>query len=85
MQAAEGLVALAYLPLLPIELDFDDVVSVCSMVSFILNHSSCRDENLKRYFEEKTALTSTVLRALLHVIDECLTGEEDVAELALHA
>ena len=52
MQAAEGLVALAYLPLLAVELDFDDVISISSMVSLVLDHASARDLNLKRYLEE---------------------------------
>ena len=52
MQAAECLVALAYLPLLAVELDFDDVISICSMVSLVLDHASARDLNLKRYLEE---------------------------------
>ena len=85
MQAAEGLVALAYLPLLAVELDFDDVISICSMVSFVLDHASARDLNLKRYLEEKTSLTCTVLRTLLHMVNKCLAREEDAAELALHA
>ena len=85
MQAAEGFVALAYLPLLAVELDFDDVISICSMVSFVLDHASACDLNLKRYLEEKTSLACTILRALLHMVNKCLAWEEDAAELALHA
>ena len=52
VQAAERFVSLAYLPLLPIELDFYHVVSVGPMVSFILHHPSAGNRYLKRNFEE---------------------------------
>ena len=39
VQTAEGFIPLTYLPLLPIELHFDDIVSVGAMIMFILNHA----------------------------------------------
>lgn len=85
VEAAEGLVSLTDLPLLPIEFDLYDIVRVSSVVVFILDHPRARNVDLQRDLEEETSLTGAVLGALLHVIDEGLAGEEDCAELALHA
>ena len=77
VQTTESFVSLTYLPLLPIELNFDNVVSVCSMVSFILHHPSARNRYLKRNFEEQTSLASAIFCALLYMVDECLARKED--------
>ena len=84
MQATECLVLLIYRPSLAIKFDLNHVLCVSSMVEFVLNHASCRDRDLQRYFEEDASLTRTILCALLHMVNECFTWEEHAAEFALH-
>lgn len=84
VQAAECLVLLVDSPRLPIELDLDDILGVGAMIGLILDHPRARDLHVERNLEEKAALAGTIFRARLHVIDECLGWEEDVAEFTLH-
>ena len=84
MQATESSVLLTYSPGLPIKLNFDDILRVRAMINFILHHFSVDDVNCERYFEEECPMSCTILRALLHVLNESLTWEKYVAEFTLH-
>ena len=84
MQAAESLVSLTDLPLLSVEFDFYYIVSISSMVIFILDHSSARDLHQEWDLKEYAPLTCAIFSALFHMIDESFSWEKDCAELALH-
>ena len=84
VQAAERFVLLIDGPLLSIELDFDHILSVSSMVIIVFNHSGLNYSERKRDLEEDWAAATAVLCARLHMVNEALRGEEHVAELALH-
>jgi hypothetical protein len=84
VQAAEGLIFLIYGPGLAVELDFDDVVGVGAVVCLILDHACADDLQSEWNLEKETAMPRVVFGACLHVVDEDLSWEKDVAELALH-
>ena len=55
------------------------------MVNFVLDHSCLSYLDLQRYLEEYGTVPSAIFCALLYMIDESLSWEEYVAELALHS
>ena len=54
------------------------------MIDLILHHLRVCNIDLKRYLEEDGSMTCTIFRALLDVLYESLSWEENVAEFALH-
>ena len=84
MKAAKGLVLLINDPVLSVELDFNHVVSVGSIVSLVLNHASVHYVDHEWNLEEDCALARAVFCARLDMVNKDLSREEYVAELALH-
>ena len=84
MQTAEGFILLVNGPRLSIKFDLDDVLCVSPMVNLVLDHSCLSYLDLQRDLEEYGTVPSTIFRALLYMINEGLSREEYVAELALH-
>ena len=84
MEGTECFVLLVDGPGLAVKLDFNDVFCVSAMVNFVLDHPCSRDLHLEGNLKEDGALSCTIFGALLHMVNEDLSREEDVAEFALH-
>ena len=84
MQATECLVLLIYGPRLTVELDFDHVLGVSSMIQLVLDHLCLQNLHVQWNLEEDCAMSCAIFRALLDMVHESLSREENVAELALH-
>mmetsp|Transcript_24260 Transcript_24260/g.32524 ORF Transcript_24260/g.32524 Transcript_24260/m.32524 type:complete len:83 (-) Transcript_24260:150-398(-) len=54
------------------------------MVELVLHHSGSADGNIQGDLEENSAVARAIFRALFHMLNESLSGEENAAKFALH-